>query len=70
MKSVLHLQLASGKCPNAILVEKLEQCPLAWEQSGRPCQHCGGQNGLNILREMEAGLRPFCCQNILYSGVF
>lgn len=36
MESVLCLQLAFGKCPQAILVEKLEQYPLAWEQSGRP----------------------------------
>lgn len=34
MARVLHLQLAFGKCPHAILLEKLEQYPRAWEQAG------------------------------------
>lgn len=57
-KSVLHLWLAFGKCPNAICVEKLERCPLVWEQSGRPCQHCGDPMDLRNGGRPEAILLP------------
>lgn len=53
MESVLHLRLAFGKCPQTILVEKLEQYPLAWEQSGRPWQQCGDRMDLTFCEEWK-----------------